>query len=188
MTDALWAAAMRCRQCGFDSSPQAAFCSRCGARLDAPRPAAVREYSIALVRRSWWYYARALVLGAIAVLAGIFVFVKNPPFEPLGLALIAGGFIIWAVVPLVRRSVKWMITSDRLIEQRGVLATMRREVELQDIRSIEVSRSLLQRLCGLGDVLIASAASADYLIRIGDVYDPDGVAETVRKARLKRLA
>jgi len=35
---------------------------------------------------------------------------------------------------------------------------------------------------------IASAASADYMIRMTDVYDPDGVAETVRKARLKRLA
>jgi membrane protein YdbS with pleckstrin-like domain len=46
----------------------------------------------------------------------------------------------------------------------------------------------MQRMLGLGDVTIASAASADFAIRLLDVTDPDGIAETVRKARLKRLA
>ena len=41
---------------------------------------------------------------------------------------------------------------------------------------------------GLGDVTIASAASADYAIRLNDIYDPDLAAETIRKARLKRMA
>jgi uncharacterized membrane protein YdbT with pleckstrin-like domain len=106
----------------------------------------------------------------------------------LGFVLIIIGIATWAIIPLAHRSVSWRITSDRLMEQRGILATSRREVELQDIRSIEVTRRLRQRLAGLGDVVIASAASADYMIRMTDVYDPDGVAETVRKARLKRLA
>jgi uncharacterized membrane protein YdbT with pleckstrin-like domain len=179
---------MRCPQCGTESHPQAAFCARCGARLLEPKPAAVREYSIAQVRRSYWYYLGQIILGVILTGVGASLIYEGPQTARVGLAVIIIGIVTWAIIPLAQRTVSWRITSDRLIEQRGLLATTRREVELQDIRSIEVSRRLLQRLIGLGDVVIASAASADYMIRMSDVYDPDGIAETVRKARLKRLA
>ncbi|HSR56598.1 MAG TPA: PH domain-containing protein [Candidatus Binataceae bacterium] len=179
---------MRCPQCGTESHPQAAFCARCGARLLEPKPAAVREYSIAQVRRSYWYYLGQIILGVILTGVGASLIYEGPQSARVGLAVIVIGIVTWAIIPLAQRTVSWRITSDRLIEQRGLLATTRREVELQDIRSIEVSRRLLQRLIGLGDVVIASAASADYMIRMSDVYDPDGIAETVRKARLKRLA
>ena len=43
-------------------------------------------------------------------------------------------------------------------------------------------------MLGLGNVLVASAASADFMIRLEDVVNPDEVAETLRRARLKRLA
>jgi uncharacterized membrane protein YdbT with pleckstrin-like domain len=152
------------------------------------KPAAVHEYSIAMIRRSYWYYSGQIMLGAIFVSAGAALLIKG--FQPMqvGFALLVLGLVSWAILPIAHRSVSWRITSDRLMEQRGILATARREVELQDIRSIEVTRKLKQRLAGLGDVLIASAASADYMIRMTDVYDPDGIAETIRKARLKRLA
>ena len=179
---------MRCPQCGTESNPQAAFCGRCGAKLLEVKPASIREYSIALIRRSYWYYIGQLMTGAVLTCAGGTLIFKGPDLMKLGFVLIIIGIITWAIVPIAHRSVSWRITSDRLMEQRGILATSRREVELQDIRSIEVTRRLRQRLAGLGDVMIASAASADYMIRMTDVYDPDGVAETVRKARLKRLA
>jgi uncharacterized membrane protein YdbT with pleckstrin-like domain len=150
------------------------------------KPTAVREYSIALVRRSWWYYVRSLLAGAVLVGLGLYLIYRSLNMM-FGLGLVVAGLLIWAVIPVARRSLSWLITSDRLIEECGILATRRRQLELQDIRSIEVTRSLLQRLTGLGDVVIASAASAEYLIRLSDVYDPDGVAETVRKARLRRL-
>jgi hypothetical protein len=61
-------------------------------------------------------------------------------------------------------------------------------MELADVRSIEVARYLRQRLLGIGNVTIASAASADFVIRLLDVPDPERVAELLRQARLKRLA
>ncbi len=182
---------MRCPQCGAESHPQAAFCARCGARLFEPKPASVREYSIALIRRSYWYYAGQIAVACLLAGGGVYVILASKSLHesgPAGIALIVVALIMGAVIPLAHRSVLWRITSDRLIEQRGLLATSRRELELQDIRSIEVNRRIAQRLAGLGDVIVASAASADYVIRMADVYDPDGVAETIRKARLKRLA
>ena len=152
------------------------------------KPAAVREYSIALIRRSYWYYMGQIMVGGILAFLGAALLLKGAQPMQLGFALLVIGIASWAIIPLAHRSVSWRITSDRLMEQRGILATSRREVELQDIRSIEVTRRLRQRMAGLGDVVVASAASADYMIRMTDVYDPDGVAETVRKARLRRLA
>jgi hypothetical protein len=46
----------------------------------------------------------------------------------------------------------------------------------------------MQRIMGLGNVGIASAASADFMIRMLDIPDPEKVAEILRQARLKRLA
>jgi uncharacterized membrane protein YdbT with pleckstrin-like domain len=86
------------------------------------------------------------------------------------------------------RSLSWSLTSDRLIEKRGIVASRRREMELADIRSVEVDKRVFQRMFGLGNVTIASAASADYAIRLNDITDPDNAAETIRKARLKRMA
>lgn len=182
---------MRCPQCGTESHPQAAFCARCGARLLEPKPASVREYSLALIRRSYWYYAGQIALAFALAAAGVYVIFSAQSLQqtgPVGIALIVVALIIGAIIPLEQRAVLWRITSDRLIEQRGLLATSRRELELQDIRSIEMNRRLGQRLTGLGDVIVASAASADFIIRLADIYDPEGVAETIRKARLKRLA
>lgn len=101
--------------------------------------------------------------------------------------LAAGGAVI-GLVSLARRYTSWSVTSDRLIERSGLVASHRREMELADVRSIEVDRGLIQRILGLGDVTVASAASADFLVRMRDVPEPERIAEILRQARLKRLA
>jgi len=179
---------MRCPQCGNDTEQGAAFCSRCGTRMFAPKPAAVREYALALYRPSLWYYANGfLIAGVFIAFGGRLLYVKFQPPQ-VGFALIGLGILIIIVTMIRARTVSWSLTSDRLIEKRGLIASRRREMELADIRSVEVSKRVMQRMIGLGDVTIASAASADYAIRLHDIFDPDNAAETIRKARLKRLA
>jgi uncharacterized membrane protein YdbT with pleckstrin-like domain len=179
---------MRCPQCGNDTEQGAAFCSRCGTRMFAPKPAAVREYALALFRPSLWYYANGfLVAGIFIAFGGRLLYVKFQPPQ-VGFALIGLGILIIIVTMIRARTVSWSLTSDRLIEKRGLVASRRREMELADIRSVEVTKRVMQRMIGLGDVTIASAASADYAIRLHDIFDPDNAAETIRKARLKRLA
>jgi uncharacterized membrane protein YdbT with pleckstrin-like domain len=179
---------MRCPQCGNDLAADATFCSRCGTRLSAPKPAAVREYALAKLRPSAWQFAHAFGLGIILIGSGAAVLYQNKDMWPPGFGLIAVGILMIAFALISTRLVSWSITSDRLIERRGFIASRRREMELADIRSVEVDRRILQRLLGLGNVTVASAASADYAICLRDIHDPEGAAETIRKARLKRLA
>jgi uncharacterized membrane protein YdbT with pleckstrin-like domain len=180
---------MRCAQCGEEMAIGASFCSRCGTRLAQPRPAAVREYALSRVLPSWWHFTRELLIAFAMVAGGVYLLVGGPRGDGrAGIVLAAAGFGVLGLAGLARRSVSWSLTSDRLIERRGLLASRRREMELADVRSIEVDRSLTQKILGLGTVAIASAASAEFLIRLVDIPDPERVAEMLRQARLKRLA
>jgi membrane protein YdbS with pleckstrin-like domain len=179
---------MRCPQCGFEAAQGAAFCSRCGARLLTPRPASQREYALVRILPSWWHFIREITLAALLASGGLFVLFASQIDFRAGLGLIAAAAFIVTLATLHRRYTSWSLTSDRLIERRGLLASHRREMELADVRSIEVDRSLGQRMLGIGNVMIASAASADFMIKLSDIPEPERVAEVLRQARLKRLA
>lgn len=179
---------MRCPQCGFDSAAGAAFCARCGARLMAPRPETRHEYALARILPSWWHFSGAIMFATLIFVAGIGTMAAPRGNARVGLLGVALAGLLAARVSLVRRYTSWSLTSDRLIERSGFLATRRREMELADVRSIEVERSAGQRMLGLGDVKVASAASGDFMIKLFDIPDPERMAEILRKARLKRLA
>jgi uncharacterized membrane protein YdbT with pleckstrin-like domain len=179
---------MRCPQCGFEAVQGATFCSRCGARLIWSRPASQREYALVRILPSWWHFLHQIILALGLACGGLYVlFLAGVDFR-VGLSLIAAAVLTFTLAALHRRYTSWSLTSDRLIERRGLLASHRREMELTDLRSIEVTRSFPQRLLGVGDVMVASAASADFMITLSDVPNPERVAEMLRQARLKRLA
>lgn len=179
---------MRCPQCGFSSAPDAAFCSRCGARLYEPKPADKREYALMRVMPSWWHFAGAITFACTLIVAGFAAQLARLGNLRLVVALIGLGIARLVLAGLQRHCISWSLTSERLIERRGLLSSRRRELELADIRSVEIDRHLSQRVFGVGSVMVASAASADFKICLEDVADPEGVAETLRRARVKRLA
>src|SRR5260370_472745 len=102
---------MRWPQGGKATEQGAALCARCGTRMFAPKPAAVREYALALFRPSLWYYANGfLVAGIFIAVGGRLLYVKNqPPHIPphVGFAALRGGVPL-ILVPLIRATpVKW---------------------------------------------------------------------------------
>ncbi|HVA82511.1 MAG TPA: PH domain-containing protein, partial [Candidatus Binataceae bacterium] len=158
----------------------------------APKPAAVREYMLIKLHPSLWHYAPKIIAGCVFIIAGMVFLVvsiaKQPQAWPIAFVLMGAGAIAIIAALIGQRRVTWTVTSDRIVFAQGLLAKSRREMELADIRSVEVAQRLGQRMRSLGDITIASAASADFAIRMFDVRDPNKVAETVRQARLKRLA
>ena len=96
----------------------------------APKPAAVREYALALYRPSLWYYANGFLVAAIFIaLGGRLLYGKNlpPQIHPqVGFVPIGIGILIIIVTMIRARTVNWSLTSDRLIEKRGLIASSRR--------------------------------------------------------------
>jgi len=179
---------MRCPQCGFDAAAGAAFCARCGARIFTPKPEDRREYALTRILPSWWHFAGPIAFAAIILILALGAAVAPKGDARIGVVGLALAGLLIARVSLLRRNTSWSLTSDRVIERHGFIATRRREMELADVRSIEVERSAMQRMLGLGDVKVASAASGDFMIKMFDIPDPERMAEILRKARLKRLA
>jgi uncharacterized membrane protein YdbT with pleckstrin-like domain len=140
------------------------------------------------VHPAWWHFIGSILFSCVLIVAGFalrFIYVKG---WSVSLLLVAIGVAQLISIALRRHFISWSLTSERVIENKGILARHRREMELADVRSVDVEQRFMQRAMGLGDVIIASAASADYAIRLYDIPDPEGVAETLRRARLKRLA
>ena len=180
-------AAMRCPQCGYEAASSAAFCSRCGYRVAVPLPGAQREFNLMRVHISWWCFVPQLVVAGLAAAAGPAIALTNHARWPAFPALWLFAILLVLAAILRRSATRWNLTSERLVERRGLLALRRRELELADIRSVEVDQRLAQRLIGLGDVTVASAASADAAIRLMQVRNPQAVAEQIRQARLRRV-
>jgi uncharacterized membrane protein YdbT with pleckstrin-like domain len=153
-----------------------------------PHPESRHEYALSRIMTSWWSFAGSFVAATVLIGMTVAVMASGHNGGPIAGGLFAIAVLLVLAAILTRRGTSWSITSERLIERRGLLGQTRREVELADIRSVEVSRTLFQRLLGIGTVVVSSAASADYMIRMQNVANPDEIAETVRRARLKRLA
>ncbi len=178
---------MRCPQCGTEAAQGAAFCSRCGTRLYASRPAAQREFALLRVWPSWWQFTRPIVLAIVMLVTGAYLLFSHQQAWRLIPILWVLGCLIFILTAVSRRRLSWSLTSERLIERSGMLASRERHMELADIRSVEIDRKAWQKLLGLGDVIVASAASAEFSIRLASVPDPHSIAEKIRQARLKRL-
>jgi len=179
---------MRCPQCGFEVAQGAQFCARCGTRVMTPRPELRHEYALIRILPSWWHFFRDLALACALAAGGIICLITRPGTPLPALVLWVAAAAMLGLAALARRYTSWSLTSDRLIARRGLIASHRREMELADVRSIEVDRGVMQRVLGLGNVTVASAASADFVIRLLNIPDPERVAEMLRQARLKRLA
>jgi len=105
-----------------------------------------------------------------------------------GLALVAisvGAVIavlILSAVPLLKWSrTLFVLTTDRLITRRGVIAREATEIPLERINDVAFRQSVLERLVGAGDLLIESAGERGQT-RITNVKKPEQVQLRIYQA------
>ena len=95
-------------------------------------------------------------------------------------ALLVGFFIIsWIYVDRSRRT--YTVTSRKVILEWGLLAKSSNEIRIKDIRSINVKKSGLLGLMGVGDVEFSSAASDQAEIVFASISNATEVRDLVRK-------
>jgi uncharacterized membrane protein YdbT with pleckstrin-like domain len=80
---------------------------------------------------------------------------------------VAGRVLRWATTHFV-------LTTERLIFRSGVVAKFGREIPLERINDVTFSQSLLERLFGVGDLLLESAGEHGQS-RFSDIRDPEAV-------------
>jgi len=127
----------------------------------------------------WWRFVKpSLVL--LAALAAIAYNNEIPNDFLKDLALIiAQAFTALAVLNLAAKALKWyrthfVLTSQRVIFQSGVIARTRVEISLHKINLINFHQSVFERLINAGDIVIESGAE-DGVETFNDVPDPQQV-------------
>ena len=93
------------------------------------------------------------------------------------------GVVILLIWRLECLGTKLTVTESRVILRHGVFAKHTTEVALADVRSVQVSQSLGQRIFGVGSLGIASSGQAGIEIVVSGIPRPQQFAELMRSGR-----
>ena len=98
-----------------------------------------------------------------------------------GLLLIGGAYLnVYAT--------SYTVTSERVIQRKGLLSRRVSEVEISDIRNVQVNQGITQRIFGIGNVGISTAGQSGVEIVFAGIKRPQPVADMIREQRKKSSA
>lgn len=102
-------------------------------------------------------------------------------FWGLVLAVVGIGLLIIGWIYLDRSRRTYTVTNQKVILEWGLFAKSSNEVRIKDIRSINVKKTGLLGLLGVGDVEFSSAASDKAEIIFASISSATEVRDMVRK-------
>ena len=152
-----------CPECKQPVSTEAHTCPHCGfpiaeklAQVPAPETAGASPQArepLAEVRSSWWGYFWHF-------------------------------FFFWLIVPPIvavfrRNATVLYIFPVRVRLTRGLASKSTRDYKPRDIRSIDIDQSLLQRMVGIGDLSISTAAAAEGAEQMKSIPNPQAVRDLI---------
>lgn len=139
----------------------------------------------------WWFFGAPLLWVAASGFAGLVVLGQTDGALRSVLSTLALAAIIVSAAILVVKLVKWrttyfVVTSQRLIYRQGVVARDGVEIPLDRVNNVNFSQSILERLLGVGDLLVESGGQ-DGQQQFSDVSQPEKVQNiihsTIREMR-----
>jgi uncharacterized membrane protein YdbT with pleckstrin-like domain len=194
---------MQCPRCNAEVDPQAKFCPECGAATSAgetpttPLSPAGRE-AVAEEQELWQgnYSGKAMIgvwvllaiVSVVAIAASLLMGVA-----PLGLPLIVLALILLAVVWLFgvgvllyrKASVHYRVTNQRLVHRRGIVKVSTDRIELIDVDDISYTQGLVERMLGVGTVVIKSSDVSHPELKLHGIDEVQKVADVIDDARRK---
>lgn len=137
-------------------------------------------------RRSQWFYVGHWFWGIIIAAAMTVGIRYNESQFSAWIPWIYGGPLLSVVLVVMgtviaRSRWKYQVTNRRVISENGLIMKDTNEVRIQDIRSINVTRSGLIGLFGVGRVEFSSAATDDADVIFYQIGGANAVRDLVRK-------
>ena len=165
-----------CPGCGIERTNISTPCSVCGYKPAesqvAPQPAPSAQRPTWAEEKTLWqghpsglYYIGHWIAGILLLM-----------FWGLGLLV-----IIYAI--LDRKTKVFTLTTRKVMAQSGIVSRKTSEVGMRDIRSINMSQGILERIFGLGTVQIGSAGHAGIEVELKGIQNPSQVRDQVRRAK-----
>jgi uncharacterized membrane protein YdbT with pleckstrin-like domain len=142
------------------------------------------EHTIYQGRTSLIKYWFVVGVGSLMVAAGIQL-VNSPGAEQTGYFFALPGLFLVGVAYLNTTATSYTVTSRRVIQRKGLFSPRTTEVEISDIRSVQVDQNSTERLFGIGNVGIARAGRPGTEIVFTGIRNPKQVAEMIPGRRRK---
>lgn len=134
--------------------------------------------------RPHWIALGPPVLWTIVIGAAMFISYNLTESSAAENAIVIVALVLWlflAVLPFLRwRFTNFVLTSDRLITRKGIVAKQSKEIPLERINDVAFSQSVVERIIGAGDLLIESAGERGQE-RISNVRSPEQVQLMIYK-------
>jgi uncharacterized membrane protein YdbT with pleckstrin-like domain len=127
------------------------------------------------IRPHWTFLSGPLIVSLLAIAIGVALDVGIPQTS-IALHWVEGLVVAVPCAWLALRVVRWrttslVVTSERIIEQWGVMSRRRSETALASIASVTVDQTVLRRVVGTGRLEL-EIRSDDGMRRIEDVRKP----------------
>ena len=125
------------------------------------------------------FYTGGIVLAAlVGAIAGLI------DTTGLGVAVGVGVLVVVLVVGFVRRmATRYMISNQRLIIRRGLLARRVQQTRIERVQNVNTNQSIFERILRVGSVDFDTAGSGDADFRFDGIANPGGVVRAVDVAQ-----
>jgi uncharacterized membrane protein YdbT with pleckstrin-like domain len=134
-------------------------------------------------RYQWSAVGLVLVMLAIAAAAAVYGPAHiGSRITHLVLAATCAVALYYVLLALYRRlSWRYLIDDHNIESYHGVLARRVHSIRVEDLRNINVTQTVVQRLLGVGDVEFSSAAGGEVEVVFFGVADPMAVKTLAQK-------
>lgn len=92
------------------------------------------------------------------------------------------GLILLLRVWYKTSATRYRLTTQRLFVQKGLVAKQLEEVELFRVKDVTLQQGIIQRLLGVGSVVVLSTDDTTPRLELAGIRDPIEVKEMIRNA------
>lgn len=80
----------------------------------------------------------------------------------------------------------YKITNKRVVVESGFFNKINNEIWIKDMRGVSMNRSLWERIIGIGDIDIGTAATGEIEIQLKSIKDPACIVDLINSLRSGR--
>ncbi len=187
-----------CINCGSELTSEARFCPVCGASVNAeatrlaprtqgqqpstafrPTHIEAEEETIFVLRPTLLFIALGYLIAALAAILLTTILAYAGLSAYISLLLTLPVFILPILSHVKRSMIRYRLTDSKIEIAQGILVRTTRNVPLRSLQDVTVSRSILQRLLGLGDIRLEDAGEGSGSTLLHNIPDPAGHADMV---------